>query len=87
MSVNSFAKYCTQGSGSLIINRIMHQPVKIDYNSLYRCLWIIFVREIAEFTASILQKRTCRIDQCDMLCCPDIHTSIITKEHSTQVFG
>lgn len=29
---NSFAKYCMQVSGSLTINRIVHQPVKIDYN-------------------------------------------------------
>lgn len=42
MSVNSFAKYCMQGSGRLIINRIVYQPVKIDYNLLYRCLWIVF---------------------------------------------
>lgn len=42
MSVNSFAKDCMQGSGSLIINRIVHQPVEIDYNSLYRRLCIVF---------------------------------------------
>lgn len=89
MSVNPFAKYCMQGSGSLIINRIVHQPVKIDYNSLHRWLWIVFcksARQITEFTVSTLQKWTCRIDQCDILCRTDIHTSITTKENSTQVF-